>query len=346
MQYRHNRSHRDQIKYLYMPNGLKMNHSNNIYHKSGPKVSVVMAVYNSEPFLSETIESILNQTFQDFEFIIINDCPTDNSPETVKRYAKKDARVVLVNNEYNKGPAYSRNAGIKKAKGNYIAIIDSDDVALPERLKKQYDFLEKNQTIFLAGSGWYDIDLHGNYLKKRIPTKNANKKLLRANCIHNPTVMFRNDQKTFYRDKFHYAHDYDLWLRLMDRNKQLINLQEPLIKYRQNPASITFKNRGKQKLFRDKAIDFYHQRAAFGVDEYDKLDPSEILNINAETSSNRTILEYEIQARLKIHDFKRTRKFCKKYFNQYGFFNKIMLYYFLSFSGKRVVALFHLLPNF
>jgi len=310
-----------------------------------PEISVIMAVYNTQTFLAEAVESILNQTFKDFELIIINDCSTDNSPKIINAYLEKDKRVVLINNKLNKGPAYSRNEGIKKARGKYIAIMDSDDTALPERLEKQRAFLENNQDIFLIGSGWYDVDENGVHRKKRIPVKNANKKLLKINCIHNPTVMFRNDGQTFYRDKFRYAQDYDLWLRLLDKNKKLANMPDPLIKYRQSPNSITYKNRGKQRLFRNKAKAFYCQRAAHGKDEYDRFDPADILFIDAETSTNPTIIEYEIKARIKINDFKRTRIFCRKYFAHHGVLNKILIYYLLSFSGKRVVKLFHLLPN-
>ena len=120
-----------------------------------PKISVIMAVYNSEKFLNESINSILNQTFKDFEFIIINDCSTDNSLKIIKEFIKKDNRIKLINNERNLGAAGTRNEGLKIAKGKYIAILDSDDISYTQRFVIQYNYLEDNPHI---------TQLHGDYL--------------------------------------------------------------------------------------------------------------------------------------------------------------------------------------
>ncbi|HKQ33129.1 MAG TPA: glycosyltransferase family A protein, partial [Thermodesulfobacteriota bacterium] len=117
-----------------------------------PKVTVLMTVYNGEKFLNEAIDGILNQTFRDFEFLIINDGSTDGSREIIKSY--KDPRINLVDNESNIGLTASLNRGLSLAGGEYIARQDADDISLPERLEKQISILERNPDIALLGS-WY-----------------------------------------------------------------------------------------------------------------------------------------------------------------------------------------------
>jgi len=115
------------------------------------KVSIVMSVYNAQKYLDEAIESILNQTYSNFEFIIINDGSTDKSLEIIENYAKKDSRIIVINRE-NKGLIYSLNEGIRKANGKYIARMDADDISLPQRLEKQVEFMEKNKNIGICGT--------------------------------------------------------------------------------------------------------------------------------------------------------------------------------------------------
>src|SRR3989344_5781814 len=120
------------------------------------KISVLMPAYNARKYIGEAIESILNQTFKDFEFIIINDCSTDKTKKIIEEYANKDARIKLINNATNLGLTKSLNIGLKEARGEYVARLDADDVALPERLEKQYEFMEKNKETTLVGA-WAEI---------------------------------------------------------------------------------------------------------------------------------------------------------------------------------------------
>src|SRR3990172_12530717 len=119
---------------------------------NNPVITVLMSAYNAEKYLREAIESILNQTFKDFEFIIINDCSTDKTKKIIEEYANKDARIKLINNATNLGLTKSLNIGLKEARGEYVARLDADDVALPERLEKQYEFMNKNRDITLTGA--------------------------------------------------------------------------------------------------------------------------------------------------------------------------------------------------
>ena len=128
---------------------------------SAPKISVIMPTYNSESFLRESIDSILNQTFKDFELIVIDDCSTDSSLKIIKEYKRKDNRIFFLKNDKNLGHNKTRNKGLKIAKGKYIAILDSDDISLEKRLEIQYAYLEKNPHIFLVGSSAIYIDENG-----------------------------------------------------------------------------------------------------------------------------------------------------------------------------------------
>jgi glycosyltransferase involved in cell wall biosynthesis len=304
-----------------------------------PEISVLMSVYNSECFLAEAIESILNQKYSNFEFIIINDYSTDNCSKIINEYLIRDDRILLIENEANLGLTKSLNIGISKAKGKYIARIDADDIALPERLGVQHDFLEKHQHIFLVGSGVDKIDENGNTVSRHKPIveeKEIGKELYHRNCVDHPTIMFRNEGFT-YREKFVYAQDYDFYLILLSNGKKISNIFEPLVKYRISPFAISWSKKAKQDLFALKANEFYHQRLKNGNDQYESFNPDEILDIDIGKSTDRLILKSEIEASFKLNDFKRVRKLCKTYCMHYGLFNCGPLYYTLSFAGKNVI---------
>lgn len=306
------------------------------------RVSVIMAVYNAEKFLDESIQSVLGQTLKDLELIIINDSSDDSSLEIIKKYKKKDNRIILINLQKNLGRAGARNRGLKIAKGKYIAILDADDVALPQRLEKQYSFLEENDDIFLVGSGAINIDEKGNILNTHKATADPNKialELPKNNCIYHSSIMYRNNGQYLYREKFPYSQDYDLYLRILSDGEQIASLEEPLIKYRINSGAISWTKRAQQMMFAEKARDFYFQRLRYGKDEYDNFDPNEILNIDVEKSTNEAILEAEIKASFRINNFKKTRELCKKYFKYHGYLNKALLYYLLSFFNKSFINL-------
>jgi len=112
------------------------------------KISVLMSVFNGEAYLSEAIESILDQTYKNFEFIIINDCSTDNSKKILRKYANADKRIQLINNKQNLGLTKSLNFGLKNSHGEFVARMDSDDISLPIRLEEQYNYLKKIETYF------------------------------------------------------------------------------------------------------------------------------------------------------------------------------------------------------
>jgi len=161
-------------------------------------VSVIMGVYNSEKYITKSIESIINQNFESLELIIINDGSTDDSVKIINSYKKCDKRIVFISNKKNEGPAIARNKGLKVARGKYIAILDSDDIALSNRLKIQKEFLDRKPEIFLVGSAAIIINDSGKIIKSSNPIVGANnvkKELKKKNCIYHPSIMFRADPK-------------------------------------------------------------------------------------------------------------------------------------------------------
>lgn len=313
-----------------------------------PKISVVLTIYNAEKYLFETIESILNQSFKDFELIAVNDKSTDNSLKIIRGLLKKDKRIILVNNRNNVGPTTSLNIGLNIAKGKYIAISDHDDISLPRRLETEYNFLEKNKDIFLVGSGAININEQGEELNMFLPIvdiNKINKEMLCHNCFYHPTIMFRNEQEIKYREKIYYAHDLDFYLNLLSAKKKIINIPDILVKYRIHSGQLSVLKRAQQYLFAQKAKEFYHQRLRSGKDDYDSFDPTEILNFDIEKSNDPKLLEVEIHSNFKLGNYKKSIKFCKKYIQKNGLFNKIGIYSILSYLGNKS-KFFHKLNQF
>jgi len=215
-------------------------------HSNNPIISVVMSVYNSEKYLVEAIESILTQTFADFEFIIINDGSTDSSLSIIKKYLLDDDRIVLISRE-NKGLPYSLNEGIIKARGKYIARMDADDISLPMRFEEQISYMESNSDIGVCGTQAY-VFSEKSVIKKthKHPSKDEDLKLrlLFSVCFIHPSVMIRksilDNISIIYNEKYKNSQDYDLWVRLASITK-FGTIQKPLIFYRVSNDSITHK---------------------------------------------------------------------------------------------------------
>ena len=208
-----------------------------------PTVSVIMSVYNGERYLQKAVASILHQTFEDFEFIIINDGSTDESREILESY--DDDRIVLLQQKHT-GLTKSLRAGFSLARGDYVARIDADDLAKPERLEKQLKFLRKHPKVMLVGSNCYNIDENGRVLSiTDLPVDEVQIKwnLLFYNCLRHSTVMFRRkevDNLGGYNTAIPYAQDYDLWMRIAG-TYSVANLKEPLVYLRvPREGTITF----------------------------------------------------------------------------------------------------------
>ncbi|MCG5510343.1 glycosyltransferase family 2 protein [Ectothiorhodospira lacustris] len=210
-----------------------------------PLVSVVMSVYNAGPYLGEAVESILRQTFRDFEFIIINDGSTDGSLELLDYYAGLDKRIRLVH-QHNQGIPAALNRGIDLAKGGYIARMDADDISLPERLEKQYAFLESHPQVAVLGSQIDSIDHAGLQIDRKwaLPSSAglvAWRMLFRTSVAH-PTVMMRSDvvrKFNGYSLACRVSQDHELWTRMIS-SCRIQNHQDVLLKRRVWGGNATF----------------------------------------------------------------------------------------------------------
>lgn len=278
------------------------------------KVSVLMSVYNGEKYLEESIESILNQTLKNFEFFIIDDSSTDSSLEIIKKFGEKDGRIKVIRNKENIGLTRSLIRGIKEVKGKYIARQDVDDISLPNRLIKQFNFLEKNKNVFLCGTNVTYIDEKGYNLSPSYILTNSikiKKKLKQSNCLIHASTMFRN-KNIYYREKFIYSQDYDLYLNILTAGYEIKNLSEILVKSRYNDEAISFNQNYQQKLFANKAKLFYIQRLKKGKDDYDNFNPQKILN-KKNLSKERVLLEKKMDLFLKAGKYRTAKDYLEEY---------------------------------
>lgn len=208
-----------------------------------PLISVVMAVYNADKYLVVAIESILQQTLSDFEFIVIDDGSTDGSLSIINRYADIDNRIKIVSRE-NKGLPASLNEGIRLAKGKYIARMDADDISLLTRFEEQVLFLEKHQEVGVCGT-WAEVFNDEKILGRiRHPAEHEalKVKLLFSVCFVHPTVMIRKQlldlHNVFYNEAYTNSQDYELWVRMSCYTK-FYNIEKVLLRYRDVGTGIT-----------------------------------------------------------------------------------------------------------
>ena len=207
-----------------------------------PTISVLMSTYNREEYISSAIESILNQTYGDFEFIIIDDCSADNTAKIIQQYSERDSRISFFRNEKNKGLIANLNFGISQARGIYIARMDDDDISFPERFEKQLNFLESNQDITVLGT--YVETIGEKYKNTWVTTPDPdilNISLNFFNPICHPTVMMRKSFLEEHGLKYDvlYAEDYSLWKDILINGGKFANLPEVLLKYRIHDKSIS-----------------------------------------------------------------------------------------------------------
>jgi glycosyltransferase involved in cell wall biosynthesis len=208
-----------------------------------PLITVLIPTYNCEQYIQEAVQSILDQTYTNFECIIIDDCSTDGTIDIIKRF--DDPRINLIIKPKNSGYTNSLNSGLTIAKGKYIARMDGDDVSLPNRFEKQIEVLEQDEDLVVCGSIFRIIDTETIIFAPEYH-EDITIGLLKDSCIGHPTAMIKKsvlvDNNINYNIDFEPAEDYDLWVRLSKIGK-LHNLQEVLFMYRlhDNQVSITKK---------------------------------------------------------------------------------------------------------
>ena len=212
-----------------------------------PLISIVMAVYNEkETELRQSIESILKQSYQNFEFIIVLDNPDNQALTAVlNEYAKEESRIVLISNEHNLGLASSLNRGLKASRGDYIARMDADDIAVPERLTIEFDLLQQRQLDVIASSSILidevndEIGRHPQMVESAVAVREL---LQYDNFIVHPSVLGKKtafETVGGYQEQLIACEDYDLWLRMTAAGQQIGVTNEPLMRYRIRQNSMT-----------------------------------------------------------------------------------------------------------
>ena len=224
--------------------------------KQSSRISVVMSVYNAEKYLREALDSILNQVFTDFEFIIIDDGSTDRTTEILDSYT--DPQIIRLKNEKNIGLAAALNKGIAIARGEYIARMDADDVSLPKRFDQQIQYLTNHPNIGIVGTWVKRIDEDGNEIELFKPPTSADLikwSLLFDNCLYHSSVMIRRtvlEQIGNYCSTSLFAQDYELWLRA-SCDVEIVNLGEILHSGRESEGQVSVQHRQQQDEFALKA---------------------------------------------------------------------------------------------
>lgn len=225
-----------------------------------PLVSVVMSVYNDESYVAKSIDSILNQTFEDFEFIIVDDGSTDGTRDVIDRY--NDDRIFLIENKENIGLTRSLNNALEHSSGRYVARQDADDISRIDRLERQLSYLDRHPSVAMVGSGAILVDETGNRLERRIPVMEPTlEDLLQKNRFVHGSVLLRSDvleEVGGYDEYFETVQDYDLWLRIADRYP-VRNHPAPLYSLRVHDESIYITKLEQSLLYeqyaRDKILD-------------------------------------------------------------------------------------------
>ena len=228
-----------------------------------PAVTVLMPVYNGAPYVKDALESVLAQTFTDFELLLIDDGSTDNTAEIISAYS--DSRIRILANPGNLGLVATLNRGLQVAAGAYVAIMHADDICLPERLELQTAYLDIHPEVAMVAA-WADfVSASGMPLEPwsedriALTPQQIRETLPHTNCIVHPTAMLRTDiaRRYLYNGRQHAAEDYDLWLRLSADKLKIGKIDRVLLKYRVHGNSITARSKetlGEYKEIRAKAI--------------------------------------------------------------------------------------------
>jgi glycosyltransferase involved in cell wall biosynthesis len=240
-----------------------------------PYVSVVLAVYNDAPYLAHAIESILIQTFSNFEFIVVDDGSTDDTSQIIERYANRDTRICSFRQE-NQGVVSALKRGIEAAQGEIIARMDGDDISLPRRLEVLTAPLLNDQSIVLAGGNCELIDEYGKHIGIRnINTNYANEYIKKRMIFQGGDIAFRKEVYKCvggYRSGFRYAQDYDLVLRIAEQGT-IVKLSEVTYKLRITVDTPSFARRKQQSILANYARKFREERARIGQDSYNEMFP-------------------------------------------------------------------------
>jgi glycosyltransferase involved in cell wall biosynthesis len=304
-----------------------------------PAVSVVMSVFNGEKYLKEAIESVLQQTFTDFEFIIINDASTDKSEEIIFSY--QDNRIRYLKNETNLGVAATPNIAIKTARAKYIARIDCDDVCMPNRLALQYEYMQKHPEVVVVGSAANFIDMDGVKICTHQPKINDEdlREVFPEPPFINPTVMFRKDYFYLagqYNEEMRWGGEDAVFFGQLSKFGKMHNLDVPLINYRLVPGSMS----RKPAVFRRILLGIIADQIsgnAISSDRFDQLK-KEAQKIN----KSKMMIDYHFEVAKLIlwsgGSKNRAREHLRNCLPYIRFLPKIILMYLFLLIPKRILG--------
>lgn len=209
------------------------------------KISVIIPVYNAQKYLREALDSMLSQTFKDFEVLCVDDCSTDSSWDILQEYASKDQRIKVFKNEENLRLAGNLNKllGLVDKNVKYIVRMDNDDISLPQRLQVQFDFMEEHPEVDICGAWIEYFGVNNKVVKHPTEHKEIVKRLQVGCVIAHPTVIMRKsfvDNNTIQYDRNYLLEDYELWARcFVDYDAVFANIPQVLLKYRVHPEQIS-----------------------------------------------------------------------------------------------------------
>lgn len=239
-----------------------------------PALSVVLAVYNGARHLERSLQSVLSQSFADFELIVVDDGSTDATPAILAALTRADPRVIVLRQE-NRGLTASLNRGIALARGTYVARQDADDISKPERFARQIAYLETHPSVAALGTYAEVIDRSGMAVSRLAgacgaPAVTRGLMTLRRTPVHGSVMMRKNvlEAAGGYREAFRAGQDYDLWLRLISRF-DVDNLPDVLYQWRMDHESVYTTQRATQLKYAGVALAMAHERAAYGQDSYE-----------------------------------------------------------------------------
>ncbi|MEQ9467747.1 MAG: glycosyltransferase family 2 protein [Ekhidna sp.] len=239
-----------------------------MHQSNKPVLSVIMPVYNAEKYVAQAIESILSQSFEDFELLLADDGSIDNSRQVIEKF-RTDKRVTITNNETNLGKVVTVNRLFKNATGEYVTVHDADDWSYLNRFQAQIDYLKSNPEIGFCGTNFYNEE-NSTVSKSDLKTDSFELKeaLSKESQMHGPTIIARSELlNTVYRDFFDgYGEDYDMTLRLLDKSLPG-NLKEHLYHYRNLRGSLSKKITPRKLYLHEIARILWRQRIDNGIDD-------------------------------------------------------------------------------
>lgn len=309
---------------------------------NNPVVSVLIGLYNEEQYIEPALKSLQDQTFEDFEVVVVDDCSTDSSAEIVRSF--NDPRIRLLENDENLGLTKSLNRALDTAEGKYIARQDADDLSHPARLEREVAYLESREDVALVGTGAYLINNEGEIQQERKVLETVSfEDLVEKNHIIHGSILARTDvfkSVGGYDELFRYSQDLDMWLRIAE-DYNIRNIPDPLYYFRIHDNSVYFSSKEKSMLYAQLALaratkgvadNVLHDIRENGIDVYYK---------HLTDEQRRTFHESLAERYLRYSYPAEAREQCRKVFELEAMSLKARLLYLLSFLGRTPTKVVH-----